>query len=292
MTDRPNISVDSRFAANLKACLPDLTKSEARIARFLLLNEADLALETGASLAAKAGVSEITVSRFLRRIGYKGMAALKGDLKTARLADRMGEAPDDMAGDVAGLPDDIAAAITREAEAILSLTAQLKRPEWRRAIDLIWDRDVVYVTGFQTIRGLAEDFARRLAITRNSVRFLSPHDSGLSEWVTHQGQRPRSRLLILIDVVPYAREAAPIAALCRKLGFELIVITDEFNSWAYEQTPLVFHGATKVGTFLESTGPMATLLNLIVHAVAGKDPDRTRERIDAWPRLLKDLNLY
>ena len=76
------------------------------------------------------------------------------------------------------LPDDIAAAITREAEAILSLTAQLKRPEWRRAIDLIWDRDVVYVTGFQTIRGLAEDFARRpLAwldlISRNEGTTLS-----------------------------------------------------------------------------------------------------------------------
>lgn len=282
------MSPESGFSQRLRALLPDLTKSESRIAQFLLLNEASLAMETGASLASKAGVSEITVSRFLRRIGYRGMTALKEDLNAARLEGQLAG----MDRHLSALSDDLSDLITKEAEAIVGLAAQLARPEWQAAIDLICRRDVVYVTGFQTIRGLAEDFARRLAITRGSVQVLAAHESGLSEWVTHQGQARQSRLLILIDIIPYAREAAPIAALCRKLDIDLIVITDEFNSWAYDHTPLVFHGATKVGTFLESTGPLATLLNLVVHAVASKDPARTRERIDAWPRLYKDLDIY
>lgn len=282
------MSPESGFSQRLRALLPDLTKSESRIAQFLLLNEASLAMETGASLASKVGVSEITVSRFLRRIGYRGMTALKEDLNAARLEGQLAG----MDRHLSALSDDLSDLITKEAEAIVGLAAQLARPEWQAAIDLICRRDVVYVTGFQTIRGLAEDFARRLAITRGSVQVLAAHESGLSEWVTHQGQARQSRLLIVIDIIPYAREAAPIAALCRKLDIDLIVITDEFNSWAYDHTPLVFHGATKVGTFLESTGPLATLLNLVVHAVASKDPARTRERIDAWPRLYKDLDIY
>ena len=41
------------------------------------------------------------------------------------------------------------------------------------------------------------------------------------------------------------------------------------NTWASAESPFVFHVATKVDAFLESTGPMTTLMNVIIHAVAG-----------------------
>lgn len=288
MSGNAETPTGSPLAARLRAILPQLTKSEARLAQLLLLNEAELPLETGASLAERAGVSEITVSRFLRRIGYRGMAALKEDLKAAGLADRLG----DNERHLRLLSGDLSAFITREAEAVLGLAPQLARPEWDQAIAHLWTSDEVYVTGFQTIRGLAEDFGRRLSITRDCVRILTAHDSALSEWIPHAGQAPRSRVLVLVDVVPYAREAVPIASLCRKLDITLIVVTDELNSWAYDHTPFVFHAATRVGAFLESTGPLATLLNLFIHAVASKDPARTRERIGAWPAFSRQLDIY
>ena len=74
---------DSPLAARLRSISGGLTKSEAIIAQWLILNEATLGLETGASIAAKTGVSEITVSRFLKRAGYKGLAGLKEDLQAA-----------------------------------------------------------------------------------------------------------------------------------------------------------------------------------------------------------------
>jgi hypothetical protein len=33
-------------------------------------------------------------------------------------------------------------------------------------------------------------------------------------------------------------------------------------------------------------------LNLVTHAVAGRDPDKARRRISAWPGLIRDLDLY
>lgn len=288
MTDASPAPPESQFAKRLRGLLPALSKSEARIAQFLLLNEADLNLETGASVAAKANVSEVTVSRFLRRIGYKGMTALKEDLRLARLEDAIGLRERHMSL----LTGDLPAVLTREAEAIFGLATQLAGAEWNEAMEKIWAADEVYVTGFQTIRGLAEDFARRLAIARDRVRILSAHDSGLSEWIAHDGQPPCRRILILIDILPYAREAETLARICRRVGIDLVIVTDEVNSWAYKETRLVFHAVTQVGAFLESTGPLATLLNLIVHAVAGKTPERTRARIDAWTPLFRDLDIY
>lgn len=278
----------SPLAARIRAVQGDLTRSDERIATWLSLNEASLPMETGASIAAKTGVSEITVSRFLRRIGYRGMAELKADLGStaAKLhvhaADRY----------MRLLEGEMGTLLKRDADAILGLGAQIAKPEWEAAISAIDRADEVFVTGFQTVRGLAEDFARRLGIVRGSVRFLSAHDAGLVEWVPSRRRSGEARALVLVDMVPYAREAEVVVRTARGLGIEVVVITDELNGWAQSHTPFVFHAATKAGAFLESTGPMATLLNLVTHAVAGRDPDKARQRISSWPAVLRDLGLY
>jgi DNA-binding MurR/RpiR family transcriptional regulator len=288
MTSPAATDAEPPLVARLRAMLPSLTTAEARIAQWLILNLASVGMETGASIAAKTGVSEITVSRFLRRIGFRGMAALKEHLRGSGVnlhlqgAERY----------IRLLEGEIGTLIRRDAEATLGLAAQTARPEWTAAIAAVAGADEVFVTGFQTIRGLAEDFARRLSIVRGRVRFLAAHDSGLAEWIPGGRTGGEGRCLILIDMVPYAREAVTVVRTARRLGMEAVVVTDELNTWAREHTPFVFHAATKAGAFLESTGPIATLLNLVTHAVAACDPEGTRERLAAWPGVLRELALY
>jgi len=288
MSQADRESEETALAARLRGMQADLTKSEAMIAQWLLLNEATLAMETGTSIAAKTGVSEITVSRFLRRIGFRGMAELKAVIGSpaAKLhihaADRY----------MRLLEGELGTLLRRDADAILSLGAQIARSEWEAAITAIDHADQVFVTGFQTVRGLAEDFARRLGIVRGSVRYVSAHDGGLVEWVPSRRRAGEARALVLVDMVPYAREAETVVRTARGLGIEVVVITDELNTWAQAHTPFVFHASTKAGAFLESTGPLATLLNLVTHAVAGRDPDKARQRISSWPAVLRDLGLY
>lgn len=279
---------ETMLAARLRAIPGDLTRSEAMIAQWLLLNEAGLALETGASIAAKTGVSEITVSRFLRRLGFRGMAELKAEIGSPAASLHVHATERYMRL----LEGELGTLLKRDADAILGLGAQIARPEWDQAIAALDAADEVFVTGFQTVRGLAEDFARRLAIVRGSVRYLSAHDAGLVEWVPSARRAGEARVLVLVDMVPYAREAEVVVRTACRLGITAVVVTDELNTWAVAHTPFVFHASTKAGAFLESTGPLGTLLNLVTHAVAGRDPDKARRRIASWPAMLRDLGLY
>jgi DNA-binding MurR/RpiR family transcriptional regulator len=288
MSARPAQKAQGPISARLQAVEGKLTHSDERIATWLRLNEATLALETGASIAAKTGVSEITVSRFLRRIGFRGMAELKAELGSPAANLQIHAVERFMRL----LDGELGALLKRDADAILGLGAQIARPEWGQAIDIIDRADEVFVTGFQTVRGLAEDFARRLGIVRGSVRFLSAHDGGLVEWVPSRRRGDEAKALVLVDMLPYAREAEVVVRTARSLGIEVVVITDELNSWAGAHTPYVFHAATKAGAFLESTGPLATLLNLVTHAVAGRDPEKAHQRIASWPSVLRELGLY
>ncbi len=288
MNDRPLPAEESPLAAKLRSVSGGLTKSEAIIAQWLVLNEATLGLETGASIATKTGVSEITVSRFLKRAGYKGLPGLKEDLQAALVHAHV--SPSDRYFRL--LDSEIGAILKRDADAVLALAHEVEKPSWPQAIDAIAAADEVFVVGFQTIRGIAEDFTRRLSIVRGSVRFLSPHDGGLVEWIPSFRRGDETRCLVLIDMAPYAREALPIVQTARSLGMQVIVVTDELNTWASAETPFVFHVATKVDAFLESTGPMTTLMNVMIHEVAGRAPEKARKRIKDWPPIMRGLGLY
>jgi DNA-binding MurR/RpiR family transcriptional regulator len=272
----------SPLILRLQAVQGDLTRSEGMLAQWLTLNEGGLGLETGASIAAKTRVSEITVSRFLRRLGYKGLPALKADLQSR------GTAALPAAASIRLLDGETGDLIRRDAEAMLALSDQVARPEWAEAMAAIHGAAFVYVTGFQTVRGAAEDFARRLAIVRPGVQFISPHDGGLAEWIA----LPPGTLLFLVDTVPYAREAEPIVARASAFGMVVVVATDELNTWAASHTPFVFHVAAKSGAFVESTGPLASMLNLVTHAVAARDPASSKERLARWPGLIRELGLF
>jgi DNA-binding MurR/RpiR family transcriptional regulator len=284
MTGHLHPSTASPLGRRLQSIEGQLTKSEAVVAQWLSRNEAGLGPETGASIATKTGVSEITVSRFLRRLGYQGLSALKEDMQSAGTAQI---AVSEMY--LRLLDGEIGTLIRRDAEAMLAIASQVSRPEWEAAVTVIQKADDLFVTGFQSVKGVAEDFTRRLSIVRDQVNFLSAHDAGLAEWITKSDRR---RCLILIDTVPYAREAEPIVKLAVAAGMDVVVVTDELNTWAATHSPFVFFVTSKIGTFVESTGPLASILNLITHAVAALDPEGSRKRLAAWYDVLRELGLF
>lgn len=282
------MSENSVFEA-IRTHLPRLTKSEARIARYILNNEDRIGLETGVSLAAATEVSEITVSRFLNKLGLRGMRELKEQLKTVSPESAVESAERFMRL----LSGNDSAMIEAEARAIRKLSSQVAREEWQGMATCLFEADRIFVTGFQTVRGMAEDFAKRLGVVRDAVRFLSVHESGLVEWAPPAESIEGTRnVFVLVDIMPYAREAEKACKIARDLGFTVVVFSDEFNNWAYSHTNLIFHAESKTGPFLESTASLNSILNLVVHAVAEQNPEKARARIDNWLRFTKELELF
>lgn len=67
--------------SKLTNALVDSSKSDKTIANYMLIALSSLPFETAASLATKVGVSEATVGRFCRTIGYRSFKDLKSHLK-------------------------------------------------------------------------------------------------------------------------------------------------------------------------------------------------------------------
>ena len=280
-----------RFEGQLREAMTDLTNLEARVAQYMVLNLSDLSFETGASLAHKVGVSEVTVSRLLRRLGYEGMRGLKRELQSELST----QGPlDERTPRLKPEADPFSGVIELEIKALRGVFQQATTPTWRKLVTTISDADRVYVTGFQTVRGIAEDCARRLALAKSDVRFLSAHDGMLAEWLQTDGktQKNTGDCLIMIDVVPYAREAPVVAEYCKKTGRQIVIVTDELCYWAKNYTDMVVHALSLSGLFLESTVGITAALNLLVNSVAERNPEETEARLDHWKAMARSLNVF
>ncbi len=107
-----------------------------------------------------------------------------------------------------------------EIQALMSVFEQASGSRWASIVQAVCNADTVFVSGYQSIRGVAEDFSRRLSLARDDVRFISAHDSMLGEWIGNSGglMDGRKEWLEIIDVGPYAREAEVRSKLCRDQG--------------------------------------------------------------------------
>ncbi len=272
----------------LQLILPKLSATEARIAHYIIRNIEKIAFETGSSLARKVAVSEISVSRFLRRAGYKSITGLKLELKLEAVNER--HLTDEKKTDWHGVYSEVR---ENEMRSVDQLFTEFTGEAWRDLVHTAAGADQVFVTGFQALKGTAEDFSRRLALARGNVRFLSASDNMLGEWLSYIGDvTPKPIVLILIDGVPYANDGLKIAEIAKEIGFKVIVISDEFCDWAHEVADHRMFATAGSGLFIESTVGLTLILNVLVDAVARSTQGNAILRHDRWQMLMRRLNIF
>lgn len=281
----PQASFDE-FVSKLEAEMGNLPKQEARLAQFIILNLNSLSLETGKSLSQKVGVSEVTVGRLLRRLGCDGMKGLRVLLREHHSVTTVSL---DIDSEVAGPLEQ-----THEAEmrALNSVFRQAEGKNWETIIRQLTQSEKVDVTGFQSVRGIAEDFARRLALARKSVHFLAAHDGMLGEWLDVDEIEAGTQCLVLIDVVPYATESQKLAELARRQGRSIVVVSDEYCHWSRDIADGVIYAPSNTGLFLESTVGIVTALSLMIDAVAKANPIQASKRLSHWKMASKRIGLF
>lgn len=274
------------FSEKLERELPKLPRQEAKLAQFMILNLSSLGLETGKSLADKVGASEVTVGRLLRRLGCDGMKGLKQLLReqysvTPALADGG-----------RGITGPLEETRDAEIKAVTSVFNQTQGRDWQAISEYLASSEWIYVTGFQSVRGIAEDFARRLALARTGVQFLAAHDDMLAEWLEEDGHGNNRSCLILIDVVPYASEAEKLARLAKEQGRKVIIVSDEYCHWSREVGDAVIYAPSRTGLFLESTVGIVATLGLMVDCAAKADPEEAARRLGQWKTTSKRIGIF
>jgi DNA-binding MurR/RpiR family transcriptional regulator len=250
----------------LKDCLVTGSKADKALASYILAKLNTIPFETAASLGAKVAVSEPTVGRFCRTLGYKSFKdfkdALRGDIgdRPWLIADRL---KDFQARMLSG-SDALAQGLQLEIAGLVAVYELAQSEEWRRAVRRLASATAVHVAGFQTERGMAQFFANQLQYLRDRVHLLDLAGGNFSELLLTD---TANSCLVIFEARRYSRMAPLLAREAREAGVPVILITDAFCDWGRDLVDEMFVVSTEFNMFWDSTAQMASLTNLMMNSV-------------------------
>lgn len=265
-----------RFEQALATRGDHLTPVERAIAAYIRDNLSFIPFETGASLASKVGVSEMSVVRFMRSLGYTNLKQLKKELRAT--IEHSSEATDNLVERFKVRRNEIEAlreSLELELSAVVEAYQLTATERWHKASQLIAQKRFVRVVGYQAAEGLGRDFANRLKYARPRVSYAEDSDGVYAEILEAE---PNDCCLVLVDIYAYARKGILLARRAKQLGIPIVVVTDHFSQFGYEFTDLVLQGHTHVKTFWDSTASITVILNLLINAVATELGKKAKER--------------
>lgn len=250
----------------LNTAVESASKADRAIATYMLAEFASLPFETAASLAAKVEVSEPTVGRFCRAIGYDGFKDLKKDLRNDMgdqpwlIKDRLRDLRDrTLAGE-----DQLTRGLELEMAALVAVYEAAHTAEWERVVKRLARVSSVFVVGFQTERGIAQVFAHQLQYLRDKVQLLDLASGNFADLLASDGT---DCALVMFEARRYSQNALLLAAEAKAAGIPVTLITDPYCDWGHGVAEEIFVVPTSFNLFWESTAQMASLANLLVNGV-------------------------
>ncbi len=266
----PSRRIESDDAGDLRdrltAALESGTPSERALAHYLLHNLTSLPFETAAAVAAKVGVSEASVGRFCRAIGYRHLKDLKASLQVD-----LGEKPwliGDRLRDFHARSQrdntELARALEREIAALVAVYELAATEAFHDTVARLAHRPQVFVAGFQTERGHAAELVHNLQYLRPGVHLADVAGGHFAEILLAP---PQETTLVLVDGRRYSRLTRDLAQAARDAGIPVTLITDPYCDWAPGIVTELFAVPTDLNHFWDTTSAMSSLIGLLVSGV-------------------------
>jgi DNA-binding MurR/RpiR family transcriptional regulator len=272
----------------LEASLRDSTPATQALAAYFLSHLKDLPFDTAATVAVKTGLSEATVGRFCRALGYRNFkevkAAIQADL--GGKAWLIGERLQDLAKRLKSGSEEVMRGMQREFAAIAANYETAATPEFARAVARLARCPQVFVAGFQTERGHGQFLSHGLQYLRPGVQLLDQSAGHFAEAIL---AAPDEACLVLIDGRRYSRLTRTLAMQARDRGIPVTLITDPYCPWAHDVADEAFVVQTDFNQFWDATSAMSSLIGLIVNGVFAELGPEVEARMNRVSSLYNDF---
>jgi DNA-binding MurR/RpiR family transcriptional regulator len=284
MKDEAQSLVD--FSQLIAKCFDNLTKSEKRIARYINRKQDEVAFMSALELAGRLGLSEATVVRFARSLGFGGFPEMRAALQesfrarvthSSRLRGRLGELHE--AGDI------LEQLTVMEIDYMTQALETVNRKELNRAVELLRSRQRIFVFGLGPSISLVQLLEIRLC---RSGHFVIP--------LTTSGREVLDPLLMMTDqdlmfVIAFFDVNATLQMVleyAKQVGCPVILLTDTLESMLADKAEVILSARRgPVSEFHSLVVPM-TIINGLLLAEAQEDQERVMSNLDKLDQM-RDL---
>ena len=255
-----------------------LSPTQRRVIQYMLDSLPDVAFASTVDIAEAAGVSQPTVTRLATALGYDGYPEFRGAIRDIVLSQRTasGDSPP---------PDPASSALLTEQQNVAALGRTIASERMQQAVDLLSASQQLGIIGLRASSALAEYlgyFARRVLPDVHVLNDSASMDDAILQLHANGATG------VLAFVMPRYPDASVRAlAYARRLGMSTVAIVDSpLVPFAKEVDVLL---VAPVGTDLvfDSHAAAVVLAISLLDALAGQNPRRTQERLEAHEDLVE-----
>lgn len=273
-----------------------LTRTDAEIAEYILAHLSTIGFQTSTTMAEEIGVSDTSVIRFIRKLGFKGYADFRSEMnaRTARQIDRA--QPDLTPGEKylrtlehlgsSSLISDVSQYTLNNLQ---KSYAQLDQGTVEQIVDILLSSDRKYIAGFRGTACCAQYMASKLL-------FLTPHvvpilhaDATAVENLLDITERD---CLFLYSFPRYSEIARPLMEIARESGAKVILMTDRRASPLANKADVVVTAQVDGLGFTNSYVAPLSLSEVILLSVSGRRDVTDSKRFNRIDSVMDREKLY
>jgi DNA-binding MurR/RpiR family transcriptional regulator len=221
-------TVSGSYIARIRAALPSLHPSERRLADTILSFPGEIASYSATELAQLANVSNATVTRFVRRLGYESFDHAR---QAARATQQAGAAVFRVSASDQGPEAALMAQISQGRQNVENSFTAIALSEIDDLADAILRANRVWIVGFRTAQAFAVYLGAQIGQIAPNVTLLPQAGQTLGESLASLGPED------VVIVFALRRIIRPFPALCRDLGAspaKIALITDVLSEQGAE----------------------------------------------------------
>jgi DNA-binding MurR/RpiR family transcriptional regulator len=268
----------------------NLTKSEKRIANFLRKNQEESAFLSAGEIATRLDLSEATLVRFARSLGFSSYPAMRAVLQdnfrrrvthSARLRGRLNDLRD--GGDI------FERLTATEIDFLTQALDSIKREELNKAVEILHEHDRVFVFGLGPSVSLVDLLELRL---RRFGREVVPLTSSGREFLEYLTMMQENDLLFVICFFDQNPALKLVIDYANKVGATIIMLTDTLEAILGDKVDVVLSAKRgPIGEFHSLVVPM-TVINALLLSLASMEQEKTMTLLDKLDNLREQLKTF
>ena len=259
-----------------------LSKRLKQIARYILDEPNDIALETLAVIASRCAVQPSTIVRFAKTFGFEGASQMQRLFRDGLLSnnvalgysERVRQLNEATSAASAKPADLLAEFVEGNILALQNLLQTVSRAEIDAAVDLIAKAHTVHVVGFRRSFPVASYLVYSLLQAGKRAVFID----GVAGLAMAQVQAIAPQdLLIAVSYHPYAGETVAIVEAAREKGAKVLAISDSLVSPVAKPADLVLQTReSEVRKFRSLSASMCLAQALVINFAFEASRERSR----------------
>ncbi len=264
----------------------DFSKSNKKIANFILSNFNKFPFLTLIELEKKIGVSVATISRFSSLLGYKNFSSFQKEFES--LIESKNCSFEELKTNVSSKSKNILVTeIENAIEALENLYHEELDKTLRIASKKIYNAKKVVILGSRTSKSMALLFYYLLTEIREDVYFLENKNEDISFKLLNID---KDDLLVAISYPKYTKITFQLIKYFYEKKSEIITITDSITSSiaSLSSVAIIARNSSKTYTFVSTM----TIINTLVLMVAAFNAKLSIKRLNQQNKIANQLGIY